>query len=163
MHWRLREKRNLEYMSRDRLVIYGMVTVCIKIWSDTYVKVIPVDWLQGKCIVNPAPQCVWDSDTKVAAVETFSVAVKLCSLQTGSFSLVLTHWRRVSFGKTKPNTPPFPFLSQSNPLYVGNTIWMARIIRMHPETAFVVSWYFFFSFNKVHLTTKYVIAETEFL
>lgn len=74
----------------------------------------------------------------------FSVAVKLFSLQTGSFSLVLTHWRRVSFGKTKPSTPPFPFLSQSNPLYVGNTIWMARIIRMHPETAFVVSWYFFF-------------------
>lgn len=73
----------------------------------------------------------------------FSVAVKLLSLQSGSFSLVLTHLRRVFFGKAKPNTPPFPFLSQKNSLYVGNTLWMAWIIRMHPETAFVVSWFFF--------------------
>lgn len=45
--------------------------MCIKIWSDTYVKVIPVDWLQGKYIVNPATLCACDSDTKVAAVEVF--------------------------------------------------------------------------------------------
>lgn len=71
LQWNLWEWRNLKCMSGDHLVIYGMVTMCIKIRSDTYVKVIPVDWLQGKCIVNPTTPCTWDSDRKVAAVEDF--------------------------------------------------------------------------------------------
>lgn len=85
--------------------------MCVKIWSDTCVQVIPVDQLQRKCIVNPTTTgCSWDSDSKVAAIVFFSGAGRLFWNHT-DFFLILINLRKVIFRKqTKPRILHFRYL-----------------------------------------------------